>query len=1196
MRLREVFRYEIEYRFRSASTWIYAGILFGIAYMMFLATADGGAGEFFNSPERIAEGFVAAGTIGMLITAAIFGEAAVRDIQVGMDPLLYTSPLRKAEYLAGRFLASLAVNAMILVAIPLGLMVATKIGGSFETSGPFRVVAYLQPFILLSLPNLVVAGAILFTIGMLARQVVPVYLGAIGTIIGTVVALNYPGAIASPILAPLGDPSGLGALQELTKYWTESERNTRLVGFSATLLWNRVVWLAIAVAVPSLLFRRFQFAHVGEGGRRRDKRSIAEAAAERVMPVAVPRVAGTFGLRTRVLQTLAVARTSLEEITGGRAFAVALLVAMGLTLLWGWNVGDTVFDTSVWPVTHLVAGVALSSRNVPIIYLLIAVYAGELVWKDRDVQVAEIADAAPVPEGVELLGRFLSLAVILTALQVVFMVAGLLLQALQGYHHFELGLYFRLLFGMNLVGYVLLGALAMTIHVIVNHKYLGHLAVLLAIAAAPVLRSLGLVRHHLLLYGTDPGWTYSDMNGFGPFVAPFVWFKLYWAAWALLLLVIARLLWVRGREPGLRRRLGQARARFAGPVVRAAGVAITLILALGGFIFYNTNVLNEYRRESTAGLPQAEYEKRYKKFEHTPQPVITAADLRVEIHPEKPAVDLRGTYRLENRTTSPIDSVHVFVNRDVRARSISFDRASRPLVTDDEAGYRIYALEQALQPGDSLNLRFDVTFEPRGFPNSGIQTKVVANGTKFDRTWLPFIGYQWVFELQGEEARTRHGLAPRRFLPEADDAKARQSRNIIRGEDRVQLTMVIGTAADQTVITPGVLRKSWTENGRRYFQYDSGKPASFGANIYSGKYAVLEDRWNGVELSIYHHPEHRYTLDRQMLGMKSALEYYTAQFGPYPASHLRIVESPRYGGFGVAHQYTIGFAEDAFLSRVKEGQFDMPFYGTAHEVAHQWWGGEVRGAMVRGHGYLSESLANYSAMMVTEVTHGLEAARRVYDFQMERYLLGRATQAREVALLDVEDQPYINYRKGAIAMYTLREHIGAERVNAALRRYLDANRAGVPPYPTSRDLYRELQSETPDSLQSLLGDWFEHVTLWEVKTERARVEPAGTGEYRVTMEVVAKKMRADSVGNEIEVPMDDLVEIGVFATGDDGPGEQLYLKQHRIRSGKQTIRITVSQSPGRAGIDPRRILIDRDRGDNVVSVQNSVTAAPVVRP
>ena len=78
--------------------------------------------------------------------------------------------------------------------------------------------------------------------------------------------------------------------------------------------------------------------------------------------------------------------------------------------------------------------------------------------------------------------------------------------------------------------------------------------------------------------------------------------------------------------------------------------------------------------------------------------------------------------------------------------------------------------------------------------------------------------------------------------------------------------------------------------------------------------------------------------------MKASLEYYTQQFGPYPDSQLRIVEIPRYGGFGRAHPHTIAFTEDIFLSRVEEGEFDQPFYGTAHEIAHQWWGGQVRGA------------------------------------------------------------------------------------------------------------------------------------------------------------------------------------------------------------------------------------------------------------
>jgi aminopeptidase N len=327
--------------------------------------------------------------------------------------------------------------------------------------------------------------------------------------------------------------------------------------------------------------------------------------------------------------------------------------------------------------------------------------------------------------------------------------------------------------------------------------------------------------------------------------------------------------------------------------------------------------------------------------------------------------------------------------------------------------------------------------------------------------------------------------------------------------------------------------------------------------------------------------------------MKASLEYYTGQFGPYPDGQLRLVEVPRYdSGFGSAHLHTIAVREDNFLTRVGEGEIDSAFYGTAHEIAHQWWGAQVMGAQVRGEQMLTESLANYSAMMVVEKTYGREMARRVYDHQMEGYLRGRAFQSREVPLLDVEDQPYIAYRKGAIAMYTLREQIGEEAVNEALRRYLDKHRNSGPPHPTSSDLYAELRAVTPDSLQSLLVDLFETITLWDVKTDRAVVEAADAGEYRVTIDVAARKTRANSVGTETEVRMDDPVDIGVFAPGgDNGVGQQLYLKQHRIRTGKQTISITVAQEPARAGIDPYRKLIERQRHDNVIEVPDDGSAS-----
>ncbi|MGH7553863.1 MAG: ABC transporter permease, partial [Longimicrobiales bacterium] len=684
MKLREVFRYELEHLLRSPSTWIYAAILFGIAFLTIHAQTEDIGPVHVNSPDSLAVYAVSIGMFGILITAALFADASVRDIQASMDPLLFTSPLRKVEYLGGRFLAALVINAVVVLAIPLGLATATLMPYLDPASfGPLRPLALLQPWLFFLLPNLVLTGAILFMVGVLARQVIPVYLAAVGVVLSFLVAVQSLSELDIPVLAVLGDPMGMLTLMPMVEYSTAAERNTRLVGLPATLLWNRLVWLAVAAAVLAVLHRRFRFAHDDGGGRqRKERRVIVEAESGRARPVEVPRVsgadrsgraasgrlrsgaesqsrrAGSFGFRTTVRQTLAVARNSLAELVASRWFIVVLLACVGLTMLWGWNVGDTVFDTSTWPVTLLVAETALSERIAPLIFMLIAVYAGELVWQEREVGVEEIADAAPVPDGIALLGRFLALVAMLVMFQVASMVGGILIQALQGYYNFEPGLYLRVVFGLNLADYVLLAALAMTIHVLVNQKYLGHMIALLAIVFTWVAEQFG-IRHHLLAYGTTPGWTYSDMNGFGPFIGPFVWFKLYWAAWALLLAVVATVLWVRGRESGMRRRLRQARARFTGPVMRTAGVATLLILVLGGFIFYNTNVLNEYRTSDEIGAPYAAYEKRYARYENVPQPTMGGVQLHVEIYPEEHAVELRGSYSLVNRSREAIDSVHV---------------------------------------------------------------------------------------------------------------------------------------------------------------------------------------------------------------------------------------------------------------------------------------------------------------------------------------------------------------------------------------------------------------------------------------------------------------------------------------------------------------------------------------------------------
>jgi ABC-2 type transport system permease protein len=271
-------------------------------------------------------------------------------------------------------------------------------------------------------------------------------------------------------------------------------------------------------------------------------------------------------------------------------------------------------------------------------------------------------------------------------------------------------------------------------------------------------------------------------------------------------------------------------------------------------------------------VPAADYEKHYRRYLDIPQPTIAAATLREELYPERSSAELRGSYTLVNRTGVAIDSIHVLVNRDMQVRSMAVEGGSSAL-TDSAAGYRIFALRHPLAPGDSTTLSFDVALERRGFSNDRASTEVVSNGSWVDRRFLPFIGYQPVFEVPAGDVRKRLGLPPKEAMASASDAGDDRQRQSIRGDgDLVHVTAIVGTSDDQVGVTPGVLRRSWTENGRHYFRYEMSPPNSMAGGTFSARYKMKEDHWRSVALRVLHDPREGDNVDRMMRGMKASLE------------------------------------------------------------------------------------------------------------------------------------------------------------------------------------------------------------------------------------------------------------------------------------------------------------------------------------
>jgi hypothetical protein len=239
---------------------------------------------------------------------------------------------------------------------------------------------------------------------------------------------------------------------------------------------------------------------------------------------------------------------------------------------------------------------------------------------------------------------------------------------------------------------------------------------------------------------------------------------------------------------------------------------------------------------------------------------------------------------------------------------------------------------------------------------------------------------------------------------------------------------------------------------------------------------------------------------------------------------------------------------------------------------------------------LVETLAQYSALMVMEEAYGRDKMKRFLEYELDNYLSGRSFESREERpLMDVSaGQQYIHYRKGSVVMYALKEYLGEETVNRVLREFLRAHRYESPPFTTSEDLVERFEAAAPDSLEGFVGDRFRKITFYDNRAVEATYRPTDDGAYRVDLTVSAQKQQVDSLGGSAEtVPMDDVVEIGVFArdaeVGADGQ-TTLYRRKHRLTDGEQTITVRVDEKPARVGVDPFTLLIDRETDDNLTAV------------
>jgi ABC-2 type transport system permease protein len=1138
------------------------------------------------------------GFITIIILVAVISTAVYKDFQYNSHALFFTKPITKFGYLMGRFLANYLVAVVIMSGAVFGYMVASLlVEPDSPMIGPFRIMNFLEPFLIFTVPNTLLIGSIFFSLVTFSRNITAGYISALVLIVLLGIARSITSDIENKTLSGLLEPFGGGALQVLTEYWTPEDQNTRLIPLSGVLLMNRLLWLGVAVLITTLTYIKFSFSQFTSpvslfSKKKKEETSVSSKPLLSISDI--PRPTQTFDFSFQLFQVRFLTGFELKKMLKSVFFPIIVLLAVLFTVI-ATQVTGMIYGTETYPVTYQMLQIGGAQFQLFMMILLVF-YSGMLVWREKDARVDEFIGTAPVKSWVLFGSKYFALMGLMVIMLFVSMITCIAVQGYMGYTNFEVSLYLKELFGFKLLSFVIVCALATSVQVFVNNKYVGFFVTVLIILGLPLLYNAVDWKNPMLRFNSSGNiLMYSDMNAYGHTVSQFFIYKMYWIGFMIMLVTLAVTMWQRGKEKHYKARFSIVRSNLDKRSKMALIIGLLVFIGFGGYIYYNIKVLNKYTTTKEEEKNTAEFEKKYKQYEKELQPRVVESNLQVDIFPRELGVKLKGYLYLKNKHKSPVQKVFLNLSGQADIKDLKFNVSANKFLDDKDNGFYGYTLSKPMEPGDSVKLNFELWYFEKGFKSGSPETQVVYNGSFFNSALVPSIGYNEQYELSDNATRKKYGLKPKPRMALITDSLARMNTYISKDADWVRFESIVSTDEGQLALAPGYLVKDWSQGDRHFYHY---KMNSTILNFYaflSAKYEVKRNKWKNpkggddVNIEIYYHKGHEYNIDRMINGIKKSLDYFTINFGPYQHKQVRIIEFPRYATFAQSFPNTIPYSEGiGFIAKINKedpASIDYPFYVTAHEVAHQWWAHQVIGGDVQGSTVMSETMSQYSALMVMEKEFGEKAMKKFLKYEMDKYLQGRGQEnKKELPLILVENQQYIHYNKGSVVMYALKDYIGEDSLNHALARYVQKVKFQEPPYTVSTEFLSEIRKSTPDSLQSVVTDLFEKITLFENSLKTLSYTKENNGKYKVKLTVKARKLQADSIGKQKEIPINDWIDIGIFKTVEkDGKKDEkvLFMKKMKITKAEQTIELTVDEEPESAGIDPYNKLIDRSPDNNI---------------
>ncbi len=1125
---------------RRLTTWVFAGVFLLIAFLLyrgplrFGGMTVSGVKLATNSEYAIAAVLGAFSFFLMHFTATLTGDPVVKDTRLGVAPLLRATPIGSRTYLLGKFLGGyvslLAIYAVFLAALVVGQLLPAA---EDKLTQPFRLWPYVKFAVLFVLVPTFFVGAVSFALGTLWGSMKPVYIAVTGLLVGWFLVINALGDEHLRWLAYV-EPSGQAWLAEkVARDRGNAWLNATPIRPDLGLALNRLALIGLGAGALYLTLRRWRALEqdgefAGEVARGRLARAFSFALGR---PAAVPDLYSNWAGSAAVPHAEPAPRgplTWLSQSAGSLGAELRLLAAerslwIMLPMIMLLAGVDSVshagpFSVRVYPVSS-----EFAQQMVPTLLLLLCgttiFYTGEVFHRDDESGVRAIVYASPVSNSALILSKLAAMLLLSVGMVVLTVLTALVSQAIQWYaidgrFYLDLVPYGPILLRVVLPAILFLCTAALSVNVLVRGRYAAYFLCILigGLYVWLLIEGRRSILFNPLLVGH---WAYSDLTGIEPYEERLSWHHRYWGA--VLVGLAALCCWLLERSQGSWRQYLSLRALRARPWgALLATASLVAALTAGARIQARGSVRGVV---SEVELARLDLEDRHLAAVDAPRLAWRQVSIDVDLRPGDHALDVRGELVLENPFPRAVERACFTVDPLYEIRRFELEGARDGLQRD---GPLIWIeLERAIQPGEQRQLHLDWSgvVGPGWSRDGGAQSTFLHRTASFVNSLsseiLPQPGVSLDAFLDDRERRRVHGRGP--FMPLRDHGEGAWVPALLGSDLAFDLEARVSAPAGQSVLCTGELVErlpaSRTGGEREVFVYRTSAPVRAFA-ILAADYATVEEG----DDEIRYHAAHTYNLPTIRAALADGRRVFQERFGAYPHRLLRIAEFPRLANFAQSFPTLMPYSESiGFLTNHVDDsrRIDATYFVTAHEVAHQWWAYIVTAAQSPGAQVLTESLAEYSAMLLVDETRGERERLLFLQQEEDAYLRGRtADEELPLSELQLEGAP-VWYNKGCLVFYMLERRIGRERLHAGLRRFVERWRQTTAGHPTLRDLLLELRAaHRGEYLEWFYDQWFDRVIVPDLAFDSEPVLREERGTW--TVEFSATNLREGRVPVQVE--------------------------------------------------------------------------------